>query len=353
MHEEIFHLVCVIFISSLFQCHYAIPLTESNICEYEKGQEIYCNCDSFGVDEAKQVECWALQTNGLTVDSAVWDRFTGQRSIVSLIWMAMNQSIKLEFFPLKALKYASDSIERFSADDSLNIEVLKEYSLSNITSLAKVFLKHNNIKQLNKFSFAHLPLLETLDLTDNMIQSIHANVFFNLPRLKELFLDRNQIAFIDDYAFIHLNELNELDLRLNQITTITPYTFAGLKKLKNLDLSRNLISEIPNYAFSRTSLLRELDFNGNQSRIIHDYAFHNSSHLGTLQLNNNSIKSLPNIVFKGNPLLVLIDLSQNKLETIDYDVINQIDNLYKEQFVFYLEGKPSLLLFDIFFLFFL
>jgi Leucine-rich repeat (LRR) protein len=327
---------CLIHCDERHVCNASV-ITDSDICEFETGQKVYCNCDNSGVNEARQVTCFTVSTEGLTPTASVWNRFRLQRNITSLVITTRFDS-KLSFLPVRALRNIADSLETLNINE-MSLGVLESYSMSNFSKLSKIALESNEIRGLNESSFAHLPALKVISLSSNSIGILKSNVFVDLPKLEELFLDRNELTTIEDNAFIHLKHLREIDLRLNRINTITALTFWGLSHLKRLDLSRNQLKVIPSFAFTGAPLLRELDLNKNQIITIEDNAFHNLSHLMSLQLNENKITYLSTTLFKSSPQLAFIDLSNNDLETFERELIENLEHLKQEQFVIYLKGK--------------
>lgn len=308
-------------------------VTNSDICEYVNGQQIYCSCDSQDVDKARQVTCFIVNVEGLTKTSSIWDGFRLQRNITS--FMFTTRLDKLSFLPVNSLRNIANSLETLNVNE-MSLGVLESNSINNFTKLSKITLESNEIRGMSESAFAHLPALKSLSLSNNLIEVLNANVLINLPNLEELFLDRNNLTTIEDNAFIELKHLKELDLRLNRINTITSLTFSGLTHLTRLDLSRNQLKVIPNYALIGTPLLRELDLNKNEITTIEENAFHNMSHLRSLRLNENKIQYLLKSTFTGSPKLALIDLSNNQLETIEVELVDNLEHLRTQQFVIYL-----------------
>ena len=324
-------------------------LSVEDICDYKEKQQIYCNCDNQGVDEARMATCFILETDGLNRSSPIWNGFKLQKNITSLM-LTTRFDKKLTFLPVVALREVSDSITTFNVNE-MKLGYLDNNSMTNFPKLNRIILESNDIRGLGASCFAHLPALTSLSLSSNSIEVLKSGVFIDLPKLEELFLDRNRLKTIEDNAFSQLKSLRELDLRLNDINVITSSTFSGLTALKRLDLSRNQLKSIPSNAVVGAPLLRELDLNKNQIETIDENAFQNMSHLMSVQLNENKIQYLSTQVFKGSPNLVFIDLSANLLETIESKLIIDLKHLKEEQFVFYLRGNYSLILYKLHYIF--
>jgi len=56
-------------------------------------------------------------------------------------------------------------------------------------------------------------------------------------------------------------------------------------------------------------------------------------------LNDNKIQHLSNSLFISSPQLILIDLSNNQLETVEHQLVDNLQHLKQEQFVIQLRGK--------------
>ncbi|XP_054162721.1 slit homolog 3 protein-like, partial [Oppia nitens] len=311
-------------------------LSVSDICDYSSGQQVYCNCDNQGADEAREVTCFIIKSEGLNRSSSIWKGFKLQKNITSLI-VTTRFDARITFIPMSALKNIDSSLQRLTINE-MKFGHLERYAVNNLTQIEKIILENNEITGLNEYSFAFLPALKSLSIASNSLQVLKAKSLIHLPALESLFLDRNRLITIEDNAFDGLKSLKEIDLRLNDISVISWTTFNGLPSLKNLDLSRNRLKTIPENVFIGAPLLRELNLNRNLIESIDEKAFRNTSHLMSLLLSVNKLKHLSSLTFKESPNLVIIDLSENMLQTFESELISDLVSK-GQQFVVYLRGN--------------
>jgi len=100
------------------------------------------------------------------------------------------------------------------------------------STLQKLYLNKNNIKQLSRMSLKNLPELVELELDYTHITEIPAYMFSNNTKLLNLNLRYSSLSRIDENAFTDSN----LQTLLLKGTKITSLSSAGLDRLKKLDL---------------------------------------------------------------------------------------------------------------------
>lgn len=104
------------------------------------------------------------------------------------------------------------------------IEIIRDGLFENLSSLEKLDLSYNRLRQLNKNTFVRNIYLETLNVHFNMIDNLEQGLFENLENLRKLDLSFNQLGTGYKLAFIDvigsLKSLNNLSLSRNNLTGI-------------------------------------------------------------------------------------------------------------------------------------
>nr|XP_022314629.1 G-protein coupled receptor GRL101-like [Crassostrea virginica] len=180
--------------------------------------------------------------------------------------------------------------------------------------------------------------LQILDLHDNKLEMIEPNAFYWLTSVSKIILRNNSIKNTDNYFSSSMKMLVELDLSFNFITDITTNMFNGLGRLRTLYLHHNLITVLDGFSFTELKYLRTLNLAYNQIHSIDKMAFENLNYLNTLNLTGNKLKTLPQSIFPALVRLTLLDLSGNKMEELKK---NAFEGLEKVRYLHIQNNKLS------------
>uniref|UniRef100_A0A670YIW6 Slit guidance ligand 3 n=1 Tax=Pseudonaja textilis TaxID=8673 RepID=A0A670YIW6_PSETE len=108
-----------------------------------------------------------------------------------------------------------------------------------LSSLRKINLSNNKIKEIREGTFDGAAGVQELMLTGNQLESVHGRMFRGLTGLKTLMLRSNMISCVNNDTFTGLSSVRLLSLYDNRITTITPGAFNTLVSLSTINLLSN------------------------------------------------------------------------------------------------------------------
>ena len=248
------------------------------------------NADIFGTGHAVQ--------NGVTAEQGYTDYAIDWKDAALEAKMRKITGIrfrKIKYSDVKDLTEL-DLSNDYDADDNAMIRDIS--ALSNLTSLAGLDLKHNQISDFSPLS--SLTNLKSLRLFDNQISDISS--LSNLTNLTSLDLVDNQISDISPLS--SLTNLTSLDLDFNQISDISP--LSSLTNLTDLDLQFNQISDIS--LLSEMNNLESLSLRSNQ---ISDFSPLSSlTNLTNLDLAVNQISDISLLSNLTNLTYLHLDINQ-------------------------------------------
>ncbi|KAK7089125.1 leucine-rich repeat neuronal protein 1-like [Littorina saxatilis] len=161
--------------------------------------------------------------------------FSGLNSLVVLD-VSHNALNVLESHTFGSLCHLSELKMSFN-----NITELSPTFCGNTTSVKRIDLRGNPIKQLEGGWFQHSPALQVLDLSQMpSLQSIAFDAFEGAHSLTTLNLSHNsQLSFLHPQLLAPLTELVELDLRSDNLQALSHITFHSNPHLARLFLSNN------------------------------------------------------------------------------------------------------------------
>ncbi len=236
-------------------------------------------------------------------------------------------------------------------------------SLVRLSSLKKLFLLGNDIKEIHPSAFSTLHNLEILNLDANRLEWINYQWFTPLFNLRELYLSKNCLKTVDPHSFHNLIKLENLEidgpennfkyeknllaplesletLKLGGIHETEPEIFGNLTNLKSLSLSRffeegisfdesyfkclvnlkafsiqnALIGTLKEGFLSEQLKLELLTVQDCRIRKIEANAFRHLKELKQVFLLADGIDHIDKGTFRGLDKLNKIDLSYNKFE---------------------------------------
>ena len=268
------------------------------------------NADIFGSGNSTQTaENIQPAQNGVTAEQGYTDYAIDWKDAALEAKMRKITGIrfrKIKYSDVKDLTEL-DLSNDYDADDNAMIRDIS--ALSNLTSLAGLDLKHNQISDFSPLS--SLTNLKSLRLFDNQISDISS--LSNLTNLTSLDLVDNQISDISPLS--SLTNLTSLDLDFNQISDISP--LSSLTNLTDLDLQFNQISDIS--LLSEMNNLESLSLRSNQ---ISDFSPLSSlTNLKWLFLRSNQISDISPL--SGLSKLNELDLGGNPIS--DYSPIEDLN----------------------------
>lgn len=198
-----------------------------------------------------------------------------------------------------------------------NINILKNKSFVEMTSLVHLNLSRNHIKDIENLTFVNSTVL-VLDLSFNNVSKLDF-LKYCLVNLTELYMNGNKITVIEEKLFEKQISLKRLDLSMNKITKVE-INALPVASLQYLNIQDNqLTGNVDAKMFSPAKYLRFLDLsNYNLSKINH-LAFVDMPVLARLNLSHNVIESIETDNFRNMSNMYSLDISYNKLEKLQFN----------------------------------
>ncbi|KAM6921209.1 podocan [Xenentodon cancila] len=170
--------------------------------------------------------------------------------------------------------------------------------------------------------------LYRLHLKNNKLKEIPAGVFDNMPNLRELYLQSNLLSSegIDNGTFSQLSSLECLDLSNNNLSVVPK----GLpRNLVLLHLEKNNIRSIPGDALNSVRNLEYLLLHNNKlrSRFIHPAAFQGLKKLHTLHMYNNLLERVPRGLPRRAKIVMLLHNSISEIGHNDLTLLYTLTEL--------------------------
>lgn len=219
------------------------------------------------------------------------------------------------------------------------ISKIEDENFIGLTTITKLNISQNLIKNLVGPVFRPLTSLKILDLSKNQIEKLDHGDLFNLDykdesKLEILNLSRNRLRSLNSSIFESLTELKILDLSYNYFYTLNVETFQYNTQLSHLYLNENWLKYLPNELFSSLRL-EKLDLSSNRFNLVNNEQF---GSIETVELRLNNMPSLRKIdrfsftnmhriqtlIIENNRRLKFIDPSAFIKKLADYEpYINQ------------------------------
>ncbi|XP_054720737.1 protein artichoke-like [Uloborus diversus] len=237
------------------------------------------------------------------------------------------QSLEAQLFtassiPLRMLDFSNNLLRRITERTFDGIEgTLKELNLQN----NKLGDQLNSVFSSNEFH--KLSSLEKLDLSRNEIKEFQSGIFSGLDNLQELVLEGNRITTIPRSAIHGLQSLISLHLQSNYILEIGVHSFPNLTKLQFLNLSSNDIIAVQSDALSALPSLKTLILTNNQIKFLGSSFLNGLQHLESLDISQNLLEDLvldttdlpiKKLVLHSNKIRTLRNILLNKFSSLEY-----------------------------------
>ena len=215
------------------------------------------------------------------------------------------------------------------------LDDLSNASFLNLSTLWRLQLNGNNLKNITKSLLAQLQSLQILDLSSNVISSVEIGSFDNNQKLRALRLDSNNLSKMEG-LFGTLSNLMWLNMSTNALVNFD-YSLLPTS-LRWLDISHNLIGELGNYFDLNTELaLAEMDVSFNKITQLGPHNIPDS--IETLLVNDNKISQIVPYTFFKKTKLIKVDLTVNSLQNIDRNAL-RLSSDVRQLPDFYLTGNP-------------
>lgn len=141
-------------------------------------------------------------------------------------------------------KFEAPKLEEFDLSNN-RIFFLTEGAFSQLTSLIRLYLSANGLKNFKEGSMFGLTKLKQLRLDQNALTNLDNVIVDDMTMLDDIDLGENQITDFSRLAI--LKNLEVLDVHSNPIDTIEPLSrLGGLENLKYLYIYETPFSETPN-----------------------------------------------------------------------------------------------------------
>jgi len=194
------------------------------------------------------------------------------------------------------------------------------------SSIQRLFLRNNKIREIPSNIFTDLPHIQTLDLSGSGILTISDTAFHGLESLRFLFLNDNQLTTVPRNL---PKSLQSLYLNGNQITALENDVFQNMSSLQNLYLGNNRIHTLHENAFGGLINLKKLHLVQNIIATLPGKVFQSLVHLESLELNKNSLTTIPDEpdVLSSMVSLQNLNLADNQLRTMPLEIFENLKSL--------------------------
>ncbi|XP_050434615.1 chaoptin [Adelges cooleyi] len=202
---------------------------------------------------------------------------------------------------------------------SISNNFLEEFPVSITelgTSLNRLYIRDNYIKNITNIIPNRFVKLEVLDLGMNRLESWSGRMFGGRSEVRNLHLDMNRIEVLEANAFDGLRSVR-MYLSRNRLRSLDHKTFEGLERiLEYLDLEHNLLGEIPTAVRTLKNLkFLYLSFNDLGHLDSEDFSGVSSS-LRSLSLSGNRLTEIPSIALDNCTKLSHLNLGYNFIHEI-------------------------------------
>ncbi|XP_069696526.1 uncharacterized protein [Periplaneta americana] len=196
-----------------------------------------------------------------------------------------------------------------------NISYIDTDAFKGLSSLRRLTLQHNLLRELKVGTFKDMTHMKGLQLENNKIENLEIGIFEGLVSLELLDLERNLLNSLKSDVFIGLNNLSILWLSHNSLSTLHPDVFAHLTKLNYLYLDGNEELQIPSNGSSlNIQTVEELYISDCNINLLMPKSLENATRLKILDLRNNHLKTIDENIFRVMPSLTDLLLYGNPLE---------------------------------------
>ncbi|GLG93927.1 Chaoptin [Gryllus bimaculatus] len=187
------------------------------------------------------------------------------------------------------------------------------------TSLTRLLLSHNALRNASRAAFGRLPRLQELDLAHNHLQEIDFDAFRDSRRLQMLDLSYNELMDVPAELFRDLPSIRDVRLSHNRLRALPDALFSE-DGLRRLDLSHNLLARMPaaSLATLAAASVVRLDLQWNAISALHGQdVFSRFKSLQWLDLSGNRLVRLEDAAFAALPRLAHLRLAHNAELQVD------------------------------------
>ncbi|KAK7788932.1 hypothetical protein R5R35_012068 [Gryllus longicercus] len=187
------------------------------------------------------------------------------------------------------------------------------------TSLTRLLLSHNALRNASRAAFGRLPRLQELDLAHNHLQEIDFDAFRDSRRLQMLDLSYNELMDVPAELFRDLPSIRDVRLSHNRLRALPDALFSE-DGLRRLDLSHNMLARMPaaSLATLAAASIVRLDLQWNAISALHGQdVFSRFKSLQWLDLSGNRLVRLEDAAFAALPRLAHLRLAHNAELQVD------------------------------------
>ncbi|KAF5288393.1 hypothetical protein FQA39_LY15430 [Lamprigera yunnana] len=196
-------------------------------------------------------------------------------------------------------------------------------AVENLASVVHIEFTKCPIQTVFARAFRNVPRLETIFLNYGAIGTIKEGIFSNLPSLTKISLAHNQIIKIINGSF-DIPSLQILHLSYNKLSSWDKRWFSGSQDVQEVDCRDNLITDLPSNAFDNLRNLTKLTLDSNLISKISRDAFKGLHKLKHLGLTYNFLTSVNLNWFPHRISLSKLTINTNRLNFVSVEVLEQI-----------------------------
>ena len=210
--------------------------------------------------------------------------------------------------------------------NEISDEWLTSSTFSSLNRLVALDLSYNRLTKMDQNSLSGMSSLQILNLKHNLIHNIAPNTFVRQHNLHILLLSHNRIDELHQKALSGMSVLKSLSLDHNLLTRLHRNALKNCSSLQDLALNNNKFSDVPR-AIKPLSLLRTLDVGENNIVALHNDSLKGLRNFYGLRLAGNGLRKIELGAFKNVETLQVLNLAHNQLEKLDQSVFHPLTKL--------------------------
>ncbi|GAB5366187.1 hypothetical protein AAMO2058_001123200 [Amorphochlora amoebiformis] len=221
----------------------------------------------------------------------------------------------------------SDSGELSLEKCHLQLRIIPEGSLDQLTSLENLNLSHNLVRYLPQNVFRYLSALKSIDLSHNSLHVLHGHTFSNLLNLTFLDVSHNDLIELPKALLQNMGKLRHIYINANRLSRLSDGFFSSLTSLRKACISRNNLQNIPARSFAKCRNLEDLDLSFNRIRDLDPKSFLCLPGLTRLRLDDNCIQTFSTNLFDSLECLQELGISGNNISEISRDLFRSLTSV--------------------------